>query len=136
MLGTIRKSVTYPQPREMVWQALTDSDALAAWLMPNDFRPEIGHQFTFRTDPAPGFDGIVHCEVLELRPPELWRISWAGGGLWTELTITLRVVQGGTRLDLTHKGFGLKDAVPRVILGLGWGRIVRRHLRAYLERAE
>lgn len=26
-------------PREMVWAALTDSRQLAAWLMPNDFRP-------------------------------------------------------------------------------------------------
>jgi uncharacterized protein YndB with AHSA1/START domain len=31
--------VTYPHPIARVWFALTDADALARWLMPNDFRP-------------------------------------------------------------------------------------------------
>jgi uncharacterized protein YndB with AHSA1/START domain len=45
-----------------VWRALTDSDLLARWLMPNDFRPVPGHRFSFRTTPRPGqgFDGVVH----------------------------------------------------------------------------
>lgn len=30
----------------------------------NDFEPRIGHRFQFRTEPAPGFDGVVNCEVL------------------------------------------------------------------------
>jgi uncharacterized protein YndB with AHSA1/START domain len=41
-------------PPARVWRALTDPDLLARWLMPNDFRPEVGHTFTFRTDPRPG----------------------------------------------------------------------------------
>jgi uncharacterized protein YndB with AHSA1/START domain len=65
----IDETANYPHPVERVWAALTSSDALAVWLMPNDFKPVVGHRFTFRTKPAPGFDGIVHCEVL-LPPPE------------------------------------------------------------------
>ena len=47
------------RPVEQVWRALTDPDLLARWLMPNDFKPVVGHQFTFRTEPVPqhGFDG-------------------------------------------------------------------------------
>ena len=40
-----------------VWRALTEPELLADWLMPNDIKPLVGHDFTFRTDPAPGFDG-------------------------------------------------------------------------------
>jgi uncharacterized protein YndB with AHSA1/START domain len=59
-MSELRLEATYPHPPERVWQAITDPRALEAWLMPNDFRPVVGHTFTFRTDPAPGFDGIVH----------------------------------------------------------------------------
>lgn len=69
----------YQYPRERVWAALTSSAALAEWFMPNDFEPEVGRSFTFRTEPAPGFDGIVHCRVLELEPPERMVWWWAGG---------------------------------------------------------
>ena len=48
----------YPYPPERVWAALTSSEALAAWLMPNDFVPEVGHGFTLRTKPAPSFHGL------------------------------------------------------------------------------
>jgi uncharacterized protein YndB with AHSA1/START domain len=55
----IDATVVYPHPIDQVWAALTSSAALAAWLMPNDFQPEVGRTFTFTTKPAPGFDGIV-----------------------------------------------------------------------------
>ena len=50
----------YPHPIERVWRALTDSEAMTDWLMPNDFEPKIGHKFRFHTKPAPGFDGTVN----------------------------------------------------------------------------
>jgi uncharacterized protein YndB with AHSA1/START domain len=122
-----------PFPRERVWLALTDSDALADWLMPNDFRPEIGHRFTFRTDPAPGFDGIVRCKVLELVPPERLVISWQGGALDTTLSFVLEAAAGGTRLTLRHAGFAGPGALlPRIVLGLGWRRLVARKLPGHL----
>ena len=69
-MASIEVAEFLPQPPGRVWQALTDSALLARWLMPNDFRPAVGHQFTFRTEPVPqhGFDGIVQCEVLALEP--------------------------------------------------------------------
>jgi uncharacterized protein YndB with AHSA1/START domain len=78
-MSELRLEATYPHPQERVWQAITDSRALAAWLMPNDFEPVVGHRFTFRTEPAPGFDGIVHCEVLRVEPPRLLSFTWKGG---------------------------------------------------------
>jgi len=42
MKADIDATVEYPHPPEAVWAALTSSDALAAWFMPNDFAAEAG----------------------------------------------------------------------------------------------
>ncbi|MEM7683280.1 MAG: SRPBCC domain-containing protein [Pseudomonadota bacterium] len=133
-MPAIRKSVQLPHPPEMVWDALTDPVALAEWLMPNDFRPEVGHRFTFRTDPAPGFDGIVHCEVRALEPTERLSFTWVAGKIDTLVTFTLTRQPAGTRLDLLHEGFALRQLPTQLILTMGWGRILRRRLLATLNK--
>lgn len=132
MTAAIRTDVFLPHPPEKVWRALTEPELLAAWLMPNDFEPRVGHRFTFRTDPVPGhgFDGIVHCEVLELVPARRLRISWAGGGIDTTVTWDLLPQGRGTRLMLSHEGFSEDDPRQQAtmrLLGGGWaGHLVRR----------
>jgi uncharacterized protein YndB with AHSA1/START domain len=130
-------SRVYPHPRARVWTCLTDADLLAAWLMPNDFRPEAGHAFTFRTTPAPGFDGIVRARVEEIVPPERLVIGWAGGGLDTRVTFVLTEVEEGTRLDFRQSGFrGLRAIIPRIALGSGWRGLLARKLPDVLSRME
>jgi len=126
------------RPPERVWQALTDPELLARWLMPNDFRPAVGHQFTFRTEPVPehGFDGIVHCQVLDLDPPRLLRFSWRGGRLDTEVSWRLVPEGTGTRLLITHDGFDDTDPAQQMtmgILGGGWRGILVNRLSAVLD---
>jgi uncharacterized protein YndB with AHSA1/START domain len=120
-----------------VWRALTDPVLLAKWLMPNDFRPVVGHRFTFLTDPRPnvGFDGVVRCEVLVVEPERLLRISWRGGSLDTTVTWTLASEGRGTRLFLEHDGFDPDDPaqqLSRRIMGGGWRSNVMAALRAAL----
>jgi len=74
---------TYPHPPELVWRALTTPELLARWLMPNDFEPVIDHEFTFTTDPGPGFDGIVRCRVPEVMAPTTLAFTWVGGPIAT-----------------------------------------------------
>lgn len=50
-------------------RALTEPTLLAEWLMATDMRPLVGNSFTFKAEPAPWWDGIVHCEVLEVDSP-------------------------------------------------------------------
>jgi uncharacterized protein YndB with AHSA1/START domain len=112
-------------PPEKVWRALTDPERLAAWLMPNDFRPVVGHRFQFRAQPQPGWDGVVHCEVLVVEPPSLLRYAWRGGAsgqttLDTVVTWTLEPSGAGTRLKLEHAGFGAKNAFAYENMGKGW----------------
>jgi uncharacterized protein YndB with AHSA1/START domain len=134
MKADIDASVVFPHPVDRVWAALTSSEALAAWLMPNDFQPAVGHRFTFRTKPAPGFDGIVRCEVLELDPPNRMVWSWAGGNIDTTVTFTLEPAgPGGTRLRMHQVGFhGLGAQLTRRILAGGWPGILGRRLPGYL----
>jgi uncharacterized protein YndB with AHSA1/START domain len=133
---TIRVDEFLAHPPARVWRALTDPDLLARWLMPNDFRPAVGHAFTFRTDPQPGFDGVVHCEVLALEPERRLCISWRGGPLDTTVTWTLVPEGRGTRLFLVHDGFDPDDPAQQLtaeILGQGWRSNVMAALRAVLD---
>jgi uncharacterized protein YndB with AHSA1/START domain len=122
-----------PHPPARVWRALTDPGRLARWLMPNDFVPVVGCRFTFRAQPQPGFDGIVHCEVLALEPAHLMRWSWRGGTLESTVTWTLAAEGDGTRLFLRHEGFDPDDPFQQralKIMGGGW----RSHIFRALER--
>ena len=136
-MSELRLEATYPHPPERVWQAIADQRALAAWLMPNDFQPVVGHQFTFRTDPAPGFDGIVQCEVLRVEPPRLLSYTWKGGPLDTVVTFTLQPTVEGTRLIFRQSGFkGIQANVVRLILRGGWRSMSREKLPAVLAQIE
>lgn len=131
MTGTIRLAREYDATRAELWDLLATRDGLAAWLMPNDFEPRVGHRFTFTDRPRPPFfDGIVGCEVLELTPLHRLRISWCGGPVDTIVTFTLTdVAPGRVRLELEHTGFtGLRAGIVRAILGLGWRDLLRRAL--------
>jgi uncharacterized protein YndB with AHSA1/START domain len=136
MKADIDVTMVYPHPVERVWAALTSADALAAWLMPNDFEPTPGHHFTLRTKPAPGFDGIVRCEVLEIEPPKRMVWSWAGGQIDTTVTFTLEPEgQAATRFRMHQTGFhGLGGQLTRRILAGGYPRILGKLLPAYLDQ--
>ncbi|MFI6502627.1 SRPBCC domain-containing protein [Nonomuraea typhae] len=116
----------YPHPPAKVWRVLTDPELMARWLMPNDFKLEVGHAFTFTTDPLPrfGFDGVVHCRVLEIEHQKLLKISWTDRKTadWT-VSWRLEGEGRGTRVFLDHEGFDPDDPVQqhsRRVMGGGW----------------
>jgi uncharacterized protein YndB with AHSA1/START domain len=130
MAKTLRFEALYPFAPEQVWAALTDAESIADWLMPNDFRAEVGHRFNFRTKPAPGFDGVVDCEVLEIEPPRRLAYSWKGGGIDTIVAYSLSAEGGSTRLVMEQSGFtGLRGWMVSRILGNGWKKIIGEKLR-------
>jgi uncharacterized protein YndB with AHSA1/START domain len=129
MTDRIEREIVLPQPREDVWRALTDSVALGDWLMPNDFEPRVGHRFTFKTEPNPqaGFDGIVHCEVLECAPPTRLAYSWAGGSVDTRVSYRLEPDGNGTRLFFEQSGFDMSQPWGQQALKgaeYGWDRML------------
>lgn len=117
----------YPTSIAAVWRALTDPEEIRAWLMETDFAPVLGHGFTFRTDPRPGFDGTVRCRVLEIEPERRLSYSWVAGGIDTVVTWTLEPRGESTAVKLVHSGFaGIQGEIVRTILASGWkGKILR-----------
>jgi uncharacterized protein YndB with AHSA1/START domain len=112
--GSVIHELRFRHPVERVWNAIVDRDALAAWLMPNDFEPRVGHEFHFDAGPPRGHIG---AEVLELDPPHHIRWRWTIDGVPTIVTITLRADGEGTVLHLEHTGL---PPGPRPDFESGW----------------
>ena len=93
---------------QKVWRALTDPALLAEWLLPViDLELEPGAAFTFKTQPYPGWDGVVNCRILEIEAQKRLSYAWVVGdmGLDTVVTFTLTPTASGTRLSLVQSGF-------------------------------
>jgi uncharacterized protein YndB with AHSA1/START domain len=106
----------FPHTPEVVWRTLTTAELIGRWLkmVPTGFEPTKGKHFTFQTTPAGEWDGVIHCEVLEVMPNERLVYAWRGGHdanakygsrLETVVKWTLTKVDSGTRLRLMHSGF-------------------------------
>ena len=125
----------FPHAPETIWKALTTPELIGRWIMaPNGFAPVVGNRFTYQTTPGGAWDGVIHCEVLEVIPHDRFVYSWKGGHpsnvgygaqLDTVVTWTLKKVGVGTRVRLVHSGF----ATPRndsalQTMGEGWKKVV------------
>jgi uncharacterized protein YndB with AHSA1/START domain len=103
----------YPHPIEKVWRALTEPALVPRWTVegrggtPVDFAPIAGTHFRLVAKPMPGWNGVVHCEVLEVHAPTLLRYTWTGdeGDDVTLVTYELERRGTGTRFTWTHTGF-------------------------------
>jgi uncharacterized protein YndB with AHSA1/START domain len=130
----IHKEVTYPHPRARVWRAITEPALMARWLMkPEGFAPVVGTRFVLRAEgPQRGWRGFVECEVLAVQAERRLKYSWVGDPSAPPLTLTftLEDAGAGTRLVLDHEGFeGLGGwMLARLMMGPGWGRMLRRRL--------
>ena len=89
-----------------VWRALTDPVLLAEWLLPVvGLKLEPGAAFTLKTQPYPGWDGIVSCQFLEIEAQKKLSYTWRVGEMDTVVTFTLTPTASGTRLSLVQSGF-------------------------------
>ena len=128
-----------PHPPAKGWRALTEPELLAACLMVNDMRPLVGHNFTFKAEPTPWWDGIVHCQVLQIDLHKRLRYSWRSGSASSRLdpvvTWTLTPTSSGhTRLTLEQSGFLPANAFAFDGASKGWRQMVGERLREVLAR--
>lgn len=110
----------FPHPPEKIWRALTESQVLARWLMKNDFEAEPGRRFQFRSEPVPGWDGVIDCEVLVLEPLEELSYSWSSLGLHSVVHFTLTAAEGGTHLRMEQSGFSPEQQAAFQGATYGW----------------
>jgi uncharacterized protein YndB with AHSA1/START domain len=126
----------FPHAPEMIWKTLTTGELIGRWLMvPTGFEAVEGKRFTFQTTPAGAWDGVIHCQVLEVKPNERFAFAWKGGHeenagygsrLDTVVTWTLSRDANGTRVRLVHSGFvPARNDVAFKSMSEGWKKVVQ-----------
>lgn len=125
----------FPHAPETIWKTLTSGALMSRWIMaPTGFEPVEGNRFTFQTTPAGEWDGVIHCQVLEVLPNERFVYAWKGGHegnagygsrLDTVVTWALSKVDNGTRLRLVHSGFMTpKNDTAFKNMSQGWKKVL------------
>jgi uncharacterized protein YndB with AHSA1/START domain len=126
----------FPFPPEKLWRALTQPHLIEEWLMKNDFKPDVGHSFTFRIDPPqPNWNGVVDCKVLSVEPQKTLSYTWGALGVETVVTWTLTPTSAGTQLRMEQSGF--RSDQPQAYGGAryGWQNFLGK-LEQVLARAD
>jgi uncharacterized protein YndB with AHSA1/START domain len=150
-MATTRVTKHFAAPRERVYAALIDRDAVASWKVPSAMRAEV-HEWnpteggairvslTYdapdRTGKTQGRTDTYHGRFVRLVPDELVveadEFETDDPALQGEMliTITLSDADGGTELTAVHEG--LPDGVAAADNELGWRESLAR-LAALLE---
>jgi uncharacterized protein YndB with AHSA1/START domain len=128
--GVVKAEIEIAATPERVFHSLTDPSELAAWWGSDDMY----RTFDWKVDLRPGgkwsalargvdgTDMTVDGEYIEVDPPRrlvhTWRPSW-DDYLVTTVRYDLEPLATGTRLTVTHTGFGDHDAIATGT-GEGW----------------
>jgi uncharacterized protein YndB with AHSA1/START domain len=129
----------YPHSIEKVWAALTDPTLIPLWTVtgqgahPEGFEPTVGNRFRYIGRPFPGWDGVVHCEVLKVDAPHQLKYSWRNhpDDEPTFVSYELTETSVGTTFEYDHTGFkGLGGLFMSKLLG----RVRRKMLADGLPR--
>lgn len=136
MQKEIKHEWIYEQSPNEVWEYLTQAELIYLWLMPNDFKLVLGHEFKLHTKPMPALnlDGVMHCKVLEIIPLQKLTYTWkagSGDGIFTLDTVvewTLEPHGNGTKLKLKHSGF--RENNTDIFFGMteGWLKKIEQML--------
>jgi uncharacterized protein YndB with AHSA1/START domain len=122
LLPDIVRTVIMDAPIQRIWKAVATSEGLTAWLMKNNFKPVMGYEFTFQATPFGDWDGIVHCEVKELDPPNRLGFTWCGNNMEQYVTFELIEQENNkTQFKLVHSGWAMEHSMLREKMYIGWG---------------
>lgn len=123
-LPDIEQKIVLNASIEKVWEAVATSDGIAAWFMPNDFKPVEGYEFHLNA----GNFGMSPCKVTEIDRPN--RLSFNWGKDWT-LTFLLEETGNKTTFTIIHSGweagmlteFGETHEIVRERMNHGWTKL-------------
>jgi len=132
-LHTLRLTRVFQAPRERVWRAWTDPEALKKWWGPRDFdcigaesdlRPGGKYRLTIRQREK-GEVFTAYGEYKEVTPPSrlvfTWRWEQWDEAMWeTLVTVEFRERGGAAELTLTHERFREKTLRDQHEMGWTW----------------
>lgn len=108
-----------PVGRDRVWDHWTRAEELSSWLcLHANVEPRVGGPYELFWNPdRPESDSTIGCRVLSVDHPRLLQFTWRGsdevadvmntpGVPATEVKVELFPTPWGTRLELTHSGWG------------------------------
>jgi len=112
VLSPIETKRLYKSSIQRVWENVTSQKKLALWLMPGNFKPEVGHQYHFQCYPAEhACDDKVFGEVLEVNEPNFIKFTWRTDHFKedTVVSFSLNETEGGVLFEIKHEGFSKSD---------------------------
>jgi uncharacterized protein YndB with AHSA1/START domain len=126
-LQDIKQTVVFNAPIQKVWEQVSTAEGVSAWFMPNDLKPEVGHEFHIQSPFGPS-----PCKVTEVEPPNRLSFTWDTDGWF--VTFILNEVGETTEFTLIHGGWkqademvgkaGEKASVIRDRMSHGWTGII------------
>ncbi|MGA4719759.1 SRPBCC family protein [Fictibacillus nanhaiensis] len=135
-LPDIKQTATFNAPIQKVWDAVSTSEGMSTWFMPNDFKAEEGHEFHIQSPFGPS-----PCKVLVIDEPHKLSFSWDTDG-WV-VTFLLEEKGDQTEFTLIHSGWKEEDAIVgkanqkaqdvRDRMNGGWVGIVNERLKKVVE---
>jgi uncharacterized protein YndB with AHSA1/START domain len=84
----------------------------------------VGHKFTLRATPVPGWNGMIECEVLVVEPNARLSYSWGALGLQSVVTWTLTPTARGTLVRMEHSGFPSEESASYKGAKYGWRKFI------------
>ncbi|TLS37079.1 SRPBCC family protein [Pseudalkalibacillus caeni] len=130
-LKDIKQTVILKAPIQEVWKTVSTSEGISSWFMPNDFKPQVGHEFHLQSPFGPS-----PCKVLEVDEPNKISFSWDTDG-WV-VSFLLKELDEKTEFTLIHGGWqspetilpkpNQKSAVIHDQMAKGWVGIVNERL--------
>jgi uncharacterized protein YndB with AHSA1/START domain len=135
-LPDIKQTATFNAPIQKVWDAVSTSEGMSEWFMPNDFKAEEGHEFHIQSPFGPS-----PCKVLVIDEPHKLSFAWDTDG-WV-VTFLLEEKGDQTEFTLIHSGWKEEDTIVgkanqkaqdvRDRMNGGWVGIVNERLKKVVE---
>ena len=122
---TVELTRIFSAPRERVYRAWTEKEAMEAWFGPDGvkaecdtFDPRLGGRYRIIMHVKEGEDPIVGGEFLEMTPYERLVFSWEWenvdyAGIPTVVELSFKEVDEGTELTLVHTKLPGQEAAER-----------------------
>ena len=97
----IKQTIMIDAPIQKVWEKVSTAEGIESWFMPNDFKPEVGHEFHLQSPFGPS-----PCKVTEINPPHSLSFTWDTDGWF--VTFLLQEAGDKTEFTLNHGGWKRK----------------------------